>query len=202
MIKKLIIVGTGQLSYYIESTTKACYEMEACSMNKKATLGGGCFWCLEAVFQNISGVEEVTSGYAGGSVAEPSYEQVCAGDTGHAEVVQIEYDPEQVSFEQLLETFWKVHDPTTIDRQGADIGPQYRSIILYHDEAQRRSAEESIRRLDESGVYENRVVTEVVPLEEFYPAEEYHQDYFRKNPYAGYCSFVIRPKLKKLHMLD
>jgi peptide-methionine (S)-S-oxide reductase len=171
-------------------------------MSKKATLGGGCFWCLEAVFQNIQGVEKVISGYAGGTVAHPSYEQVCTGDTGHAEVVQIEYDPEQVGFEELLETFWKAHDPTTVNRQGADIGPQYRSIILYHDEEQRRTAEESIRRLDESGAYEKRVVTEVVPLDAFYPAEEYHQDYFRKNPYAGYCSFVIRPKLKKLHMLD
>jgi peptide-methionine (S)-S-oxide reductase len=171
-------------------------------MSKKATLGGGCFWCLEAVFQNIQGVEKVVSGYAGGTVAHPSYEQVCTGDTGHAEVVQIDYDPEQVGFGELLETFWKAHDPTTVNRQGADIGPQYRSIILYHDEEQRRIAEESIRRLDESGAYENRVVTEVVPLDAFYPAEEYHQDYFRKNPYAGYCSFVIRPKLKKLRMLD
>ncbi len=171
-------------------------------MIEKATLGGGCFWCLEAVFQKIPGVEKVISGYAGGATADPSYREVCTGETGHAEVVRIEFDSEKLSFSELLETFWKAHDPTTLNMQGADIGTQYRSIILYHNEEQKRAAEESIHRLDARGAYEEKVVTEVKPIETFYPAEDYHQDYFRKNPYAGYCSFVIRPKLKKLKLLD
>lgn len=170
-------------------------------MKEKATIGGGCFWCLEAVYQKIPGVKKVTSGYAGGSTPQPSYEEVCTGDTGHAEVVQIEYEPEEIGFEDILQLFWKAHDPTTLNMQGADVGTQYRSIILYHDEEQRRKAEESKRVLEQRGVFRDPVVTEIVPLHAFYPAEEYHQDYFTKNPYAGYCSFVIRPKLKKLDLL-
>ncbi len=166
-----------------------------------ATLGGGCFWCIEAIFERIEGVESVEPGYAGGTSENPSYEQVCTGETGHAEVARIAFDPKRVSFKEILEVFWKAHDPTTVNRQGADVGTQYRSIILYHDEQQRQIAEESKRSLEESGVYDKPVVTEIAPLDTFYPAEEYHQNYFEKHPYAGYCTFVIRPKLKKLELL-
>jgi peptide-methionine (S)-S-oxide reductase len=165
-----------------------------------ATLGGGCFWCLEAVFENVPGVRAVTSGYAGGQTPDPTYEQVCSKTTGHAEVVQIEFDPTKVSYEKLLKTFWKVHDPTTLNRQGADRGPQYRSIILCHDDAQRQDAEKSKKEAQPR--FTDPIVTEIVPLKKFYPAEDYHQDYFRKNPNAGYCRVVIRPKLDKLEHLQ
>lgn len=161
-----------------------------------ATLGGGCFWCLEAVFERVNGVQAVTSGYAGGKTEHPTYKQVCAGDTGHAEVVQIEFDPQRVSYEKLLSVFWEAHDPTTLNRQGADVGTQYRSIILYHSEAQRRTAEQS--KLAAQGKFARPIVTEIVPLTKFYPAEDYHQDYFRKHPNAPYCQVVIRPKLLKV----
>jgi peptide-methionine (S)-S-oxide reductase len=160
-----------------------------------ATLGGGCFWCLEAQFETLPGVKAVTSGYAGGQVANPTYKHVCGGDTGHAEVVQIEFDPAKITLAQLLEAFWDAHDPTTPNRQGADVGTQYRSIILYHSEAQRLAAEQS--RAAAARKFSRPIVTEIVPLEKFYPAEAYHQDYFRKNPHAGYCQVVIAPKLKK-----
>ena len=163
-----------------------------------ATLGGGCFWCLEAVYERVEGVVSVTSGYAGGTVVDPSYEDVCTGSTGHAEVVQIEYDPEKTSYEKLLDLFWKAHDPTTPNRQGADVGTQYRSIILCHDERQKSIAEESLKKAQAS--YENPIVTEIRQLERFFRAEEYHQDYFDKNPNAGYCRIVIRPKLNKLDL--
>ena len=163
-----------------------------------ATLGGGCFWCLEAVYERVEGVVSVTSGYAGGTVVDPSYEDVCTGSTGHAEVVQIEYDPEKTSYEKLLDLFWKAHDPTTPNRQGADVGTQYRSIILFHDERQKSIAEESLKKAQAS--YENPIVTEIRQLERFFRAEEYHQDYFDKNPNAGYCRIVIRPKLNKLDL--
>jgi peptide-methionine (S)-S-oxide reductase len=173
------------------------------SENKKthkelATLGGGCFWCIEAVFETVEGVKDVTSGYAGGNKENPTYEEVCTGKTGHAEVVQIEYDPKKITYEEILDIFWKAHDPTTMNRQGADVGSQYRSIILYHNETQKKIAEESKRKLQESGYYSGPIVTEIHPLSVFYPAEEYHQDYYAKNPYAGYCAIVIRPKLRKL----
>jgi peptide-methionine (S)-S-oxide reductase len=161
-----------------------------------AVLGGGCFWCLEAVYKRIEGVKSVVSGYAGGSKVDPTYEQVCTGSTGHAEVVQVEFDPAVVSYERILETFWKAHDPTSLNRQGADVGSQYRSIILYRDEAQRAAAERS--RSQAAKRYERPIVTEILPLEVFYRAEDYHQDYFAKNPYAAYCAFVIRPKLQKM----
>ncbi len=165
------------------------------------TLGGGCFWCLEAIFERIDGVESVVPGYAGGTTEHPSYEQVCTGDTGHAEVVQIAFNTEKLSFKDILNQFWKAHDPTTVNRQGADVGTQYRSIILYNDEQQRQQAEDSKQALEESGYFDNPVVTEIKPLDTFYPAEEYHHNYFEKHPYAGYCTFVIRPKLKKLELL-
>jgi peptide-methionine (S)-S-oxide reductase len=163
-----------------------------------AILGGGCFWCIEAVFETIDGVKAVTSGYAGGTKENPTYKEVCSGKTGHAEVVQIEYDPENISYEEILDIFWKAHDPTTLNRQGADVGSQYRSIILFHNEKQKEIAEISKQKLQDSGYYSDPVVTEIQPLSKFYPAEEYHQDYYAKNPYAGYCSIVIRPKLQKL----
>jgi len=168
------------------------------SRTETATFGGGCFWCMEAVFERIDGVKSVTSGYAGGPVANPTYEQVCAGGTGHAEVIQVEYDPAVITYGQLLDQFWSAHDPTTKDRQGADVGSQYRSIILYADEQQRIAAEKSKATVIASGEYSDSVVTEIVPLKAFYRAEAYHQDYFRNNPKAPYCVFVIKPKLKKL----
>ncbi len=162
------------------------------------TLGGGCFWCMEAVFKRLPGVESVTPGYAGGHVENPSYEVVCGGDTGHAEVVRVEWDPSVLSLEELLDLFWKAHDPTTKDRQGADIGPQYRSAIFYENDEQRRVAERSRDAIaDQLG---KPVVTEIAPLEAFYEAEEYHHDYFERNRSAGYCRVVIDPKLKKLGM--
>jgi peptide-methionine (S)-S-oxide reductase len=161
-----------------------------------ATLGGGCFWCVQAVYKRIAGVKSVVVGYAGGTLANPSYEQVCAGSTGHAEVVQVEFDPQAISYAKILELFWQAHDPTTLNRQGADVGPQYRSIILYSDEDQRRAAEDSRRQA--ARLFPRPIVTELKPLTAFYRAEDYHQDYYAKNPYAGYCSFVIRPKLQKL----
>ncbi|MBN1838334.1 MAG: peptide-methionine (S)-S-oxide reductase MsrA [Spirochaetales bacterium] len=163
-----------------------------------ATLGGGCFWCLEAVYERIGGVKSVVSGYAGGTKPNPTYTEVCSGTTGHAEVVQVEYDPAVISYEQVLELFWKAHDPTSLNRQGADVGTQYRSIILYHDEAQRRAAERSMA--EEGKNFGNPIVTELKPLTSFYRAEEYHQDYYTRNPNAGYCTFVIRPKLQKLSL--
>ena len=164
-----------------------------------ATLGGGCFWCMETVFQRLQGVRSVVSGYAGGTTDGPTYQQVCSGATGHAEVVQIEYDSEVISFEQLLERFWKAHDPTTLNRQGVDVGTQYRSIVLYHNHEQRQTAERSKRKLAASGRF---VVTEIKPLGAFFPAEAYHQDYFRKNPDAAYCRMVIQPELRKLGIQD
>jgi peptide-methionine (S)-S-oxide reductase len=161
-----------------------------------ATLGGGCFWCLEAVYQQIEGVEKVVSGYAGGNTEDPTYEEVCSGTTGHAEVVQIHFDPQVIGYEEILELFWKAHDPTTLNRQGADVGTQYRSIILYDGEEQKSAAERSRARAAEA--FDEPIVTEIVPLKVFYEAEGYHQNYYRSNSHAGYCSFVIRPKLEKL----
>ena len=163
---------------------------------QRATFGGGCFWCLEAVFERVDGVKSVTSGYADGAMPNPTYKEVCNDDTGHAEVIQIEFDPAKVSYEKLLDVFWAAHDPTTLNRQGADTGTQYRSIILYQDEAQKKAAEKSLAAAQKE--FGGKVVTQIVPLEKFYTAEQYHQDYYRNNPNAGYCMMVITPKLKKL----
>ncbi|MEI6780657.1 MAG: peptide-methionine (S)-S-oxide reductase MsrA [Verrucomicrobiota bacterium] len=160
-----------------------------------ATLGGGCFWCTEAVFQMLPGVKSVTSGYAGGTKPNPTYKEVCAGDTGHAEVIQIKYDPKLLSYEKLLQTFWEAHDPTTLNRQGADDGTQYRSIILYSSEAQKAAAEKS--KAEAQKRLAKPIVTEIVPLKNFYAAEGYHQDYYRDNPNQPYCRMVIRPKVEK-----
>ena len=164
-----------------------------------ATLGGGCFWCVEAVYQNIPGILSVTSGYAGGKVPNPTYDQVCSGKTGHAEVVQITFDPAKVSYEKILDLFWKAHDPTTLNRQGADEGTQYRSIILYADAQQKTAAEAS--RTQAQALYKDPIVTEISPLTTFYPAEAYHQDYYNNNKTAPYCVYVIQPKLEKLEKL-
>ncbi|HEX2204970.1 MAG TPA: peptide-methionine (S)-S-oxide reductase MsrA [Longimicrobium sp.] len=162
-----------------------------------ATLGGGCFWCLEAVFEQLQGVESVVSGYAGGEVPNPTYNAVCSGTTGHAEVVQVTFDPSAVSFREVLEVFFTIHDPTTLNRQGADVGTQYRSAVFYHSDEQRRVAEETIRDLEAEGVWENPIVTQVAPMTEFYPAEDYHQGYFRTHGRQPYCQVVIAPKVAK-----
>ena len=175
--------------------------MTATPQREVATLAGGCFWCLEAAFQDLRGVERVQSGYAGGRVANPSYEQVCTGTTGHAEVVQITFDPRVVSFDDLLHVFFTIHDPTTLNRQGADVGTQYRSAIYYHTPEQRAAAERVIVELQREHVWDDAIVTELKPLESFYPAEEYHRDYFRRNPNQGYCSAVIAPKVAKVRKL-
>ncbi|HKC48699.1 MAG TPA: peptide-methionine (S)-S-oxide reductase MsrA [Gemmatimonadales bacterium] len=162
-----------------------------------ATLAGGCFWCLDAVFRGLKGVEQVVSGYAGGSVANPSYEAVCTGRTGHAEVVQVTFDPAVLGYRDLVEVFFGIHDPTTLNRQGADVGTQYRSAIYYHSAEQERTAREVIAALERDQVFDAPIVTEVAPFTQFYPAEEYHQDYFRLNPGQGYCRAVIAPKVAK-----
>jgi len=162
-----------------------------------ATLGGGCFWCLEAVFDELHGVEDVVSGYAGGTVSNPTYEQVSLGTTGHAEVVQVTFDPEVITYREILEIFFDIHDPTTLNRQGADVGPQYRSVILYHDARQKETAEALIAELGASGTWSRPIVTAVEPLEAFYEAEAYHQEYFTRNPRQPYCRAVISPKVAK-----
>ena len=163
-----------------------------------STLATGCFWCTEAVFQQMKGVTSVVSGYSGGHVDNPSYEQVITGRTGHAEICQIEFDSEQISFEELLEIFFKTHDPTTLNRQGNDVGPQYRSAIFYHNEEQKVIAERVKSELDESGTWKNPIVTEITAFAKLFPAEDYHQNYFRNNPNQGYCRYVIAPKLQKI----
>jgi len=163
-----------------------------------ATFGAGCFWCVEAVLEQLDGVSDVSSGYMGGSVANPTYEQVCTGRTGHAEVVHVTFDPAKTSYDELLDWFWRLHDPTTLNRQGADHGTQYRSVIFYHSPAQKAAAERSMEQVAESGMYADPIVTEITAAGEFYPAETYHQDYYRQNGEAPYCRVVIRPKMKKL----
>jgi len=162
-----------------------------------ATFGAGCFWCVEAVFQELKGVERVVSGYSGGAVKNPSYREVTTGRTGHAEVVQIIYDPSVIGYDELLEVFWSVHDPTTLNRQGADVGSQYRSVVFWHNEEQRDLAERYREKLDRSGAFSKPIVTEISPYTEFYPAEEYHQEYFLNNQNQPYCRIVIRPKMEK-----
>ena len=162
-----------------------------------ATLGGGCFWCVEAIYQDVIGVQRVVSGYAGGSVEHPTYHQVCSGNTGHAEVVQIAFDPTAISFAELLFIFWRTHDPTTLNQQGYDVGTQYRSVIFYHDDQQREIAEQSLSETDASDLWSDPIVTEIAPLPTFYKAENYHQNYFVQNPYQPYCIAVIHPKVQK-----
>jgi peptide-methionine (S)-S-oxide reductase len=164
---------------------------------ERATLGGGCFWCLEAVFQDLVGVSKVQSGYSGGHTDQPTYEQVCSGSTGHAEVVRVEFDPAQTPFRDLLQVFFSVHDPTTLNRQGADVGTQYRSVIFFHDSDQERVASEVIKELEVEEIWSDPIVTQLLPAVEFFPAEAYHEDYFRRNPSQAYCQAVIDPKVAK-----
>lgn len=166
--------------------------------NEAVTLGGGCFWCLEAVYLELKGVEEVVSGYAGGTVPNPTYQDVCEETTGHAEVVQLTFDPRQISFKDILRVFFTIHDPTTLNRQGADMGTQYRSVIFYHSPEQKQLAEETIEELTAARVWERPIVTEIAPLTDFYPAEEYHQQYYQQHSQLPYCQFVIAPKVAKL----
>ena len=166
-----------------------------------ATLAGGCFWCLEAVYKELRGVESVVSGYAGGTTPSPTYEQVCSGRTGHAEVTQITFDPNEISYDDLLDVFFTIHDPTTLNRQGGDVGTQYRSAIFYHSPEQKAAAEEAIRELTASKTWSDPIVTEVKPLDTFYPAESYHQDYFARNPDQAYCRAVVAPKVAKARKL-
>lgn len=164
-----------------------------------ATLGSGCFWCTEAFFLKLNGVESVVSGYSGGKVKNPSYREVCTGLTGHAEVIQVKFNQKIISYEDILEVFWNTHDPTTLNKQGADEGTQYRSAVFYHSEEQKKIADQYKSQLEKSGVYKNRIVTEITPFTVFYPAEDYHQNYYALNPNQGYCQYVIRPKVEKFN---
>lgn len=181
---------------HAQKNKKSVNMKEKASM-ETATFGSGCFWCTEAIFLNLEGVDKVVSGYTGGKVKNPTYKEVCSGLTGHAEVVQLTFNPAIVSYEQLLEVFWQTHDPTTLNQQGADVGTQYRSVIYYHSEAQKRSAEFFKKRLDEERAFDRPIVTEISEATIFYPAEDYHQNYYNLNGNAPYCTFVIRPKLEK-----
>jgi len=163
-----------------------------------ATFGSGCFWCTEAVFQRLQGVEKVVSGYSGGKIKNPTYREICSGLTGHAEVIQISYNPQEVSYRELLEVFWKTHDPTTLNRQGNDVGTQYRSVVFYHDDEQKQLAEHYKQELEKAGIFSNPIVTEISPITEFYEAEDYHQNYYNENSSQPYCSYIIAPKLDKL----
>ncbi len=166
-----------------------------------ATFGTGCFWCSEAIFERVKGVKTAVAGYSGGIVENPTYKEVCTGKTGHAEVVQITYDPNVVSYDKLLEIFWKTHDPTTLNRQGADVGTQYRSVIFYHNEAQKEKAEYYKKKLEDEKIWKDSIVTEISPFTHFYKAEDYHQEYYDNNPNQGYCAFVITPKVEKFEKI-
>lgn len=190
----LLSAATAQRATPTKSTTKP-QRME------QATFGAGCFWCVEAVFQDLNGVEKVVSGYTGGRIANPTYKEVCSGLTGHAEVAQITYDPSKITFKELLEVFWKTHDPTTLNRQGADVGTQYRSAIFYHNEEQKRLSEEYKKKLNDAHAFPNPVVTEIVPLGKFYAAENYHQNYYNQNSQQPYCQFVVKPKIDKVRQV-
>ncbi|MCX8044577.1 MAG: peptide-methionine (S)-S-oxide reductase MsrA [Desulfobacterota bacterium] len=171
-------------------TVNALYET--------ATLGAGCFWCVEAAFQQVRGITSVASGYAGGTIPNPTYEQVCSGTTGHAEAVQITFNPQVISYAEILDIFWSIHDPTTLNRQGSDVGPQYRSVIFYHNERQKQIAEHKKKKIDNAGIWSNPIVTEIVPYTTFYKAEDYHQNFYKNNPRQPYCVLIIRPKIDKV----
>ncbi len=198
LMKRFLCFSFAIAALSLPATAQPTHVMNTTETNKMeiADFGGGCFWCMEAVYERLPGVVSVTSGFAGGHTPNPTYEQVCTGDTGHAEVTQIEFDPAKISYAKLLEVFWQAHDPTTLNRQGADVGTQYRSIILYRDEQQKREAEKS--RVEAQKNFKHPIVTEIVPLTHFYPAENYHQKYYDRNSRAPYCQIVIAPKLHKL----
>ena len=188
--------NSNNMSEEIKSTMTAKAEPST-SATDTATFGNGCFWCTEAIFQQLEGVEKVESGYSGGHVANPTYKEVCTGNTGHAEALRIVYDPKKISFDELLEVFWQTHDPTTLNRQGNDVGTQYRSVIFFHNNEQKQKAEKYKGELDKSGAFNNPIVTEIVPAQTFYKAENYHQNYYNENGSQPYCQFVIRPKVEK-----
>jgi peptide-methionine (S)-S-oxide reductase len=195
LVLPLLALFFANASFAAES--KKMNEQPASSSVQRITFGGGCFWCLEAVFQRLNGVKTVASGYSGGEIPNPTYKQVCTGETGHAEVVQLEFDPKQISYDKLLEVFWAAHDPTTLNRQGGDSGTQYRSVIFYENDAEREAAEKS--KSQAQAEFKDPIVTQIVPLKAFYKAEDYHQNYFNQNANANpYCAVVIRPKLQKL----
>jgi peptide-methionine (S)-S-oxide reductase len=193
----LIACSAGQPKQENIENTNLSPKMNTQSTSDTATFGSGCFWCVEAVFQQLKGVDTVVSGYTGGKIKNPTYREVCSGLTGHAEVCQIVYNPQIISFSELLEVFWKTHDPTTLNRQGADEGTQYRSAIFYHSEAQQQEAEFYKKKLDDSGAFNSKIVTEITPFTVFYPAEDYHQNYYNANGDQPYCRVVIAPKLEK-----
>ncbi|NTV46590.1 MAG: peptide-methionine (S)-S-oxide reductase MsrA [Chlorobiales bacterium] len=205
MVRKIIFIALFLMSCDVQHNTKLQAMNQ--SQNGKpaaldtATFGGGCFWCVEAVFQRIKGVYSIESGYSGGQVKNPTYEQVCTGTTGHAEVAQIAYDPKVVSYEDLLDVFWRTHDPTTLNRQGNDVGTQYRSVIFYHSAEQQRIAEKSKKEAGALGLWKDPIVTEISPLTIFYKAEDYHQNYYNTHSSQPYCTFVIGPKIQKLNKL-
>lgn len=192
---KFLLFTIFSLQSAVFSQNKGSADMNL--QYKTATFGSGCFWCTEAVFQRLEGVDTVISGYSGGSVENPTYEQVCGGNTGHAEVIQVSYNPEVITYDELLEVFWKTHDPTTLNRQGNDVGTQYRSVVFYHDEEQKKLAQKYKKELNEAGIFDNPIVTEITEFDKFYPAEKYHQDYYDNNKNQPYCTFVITPKLDK-----
>lgn len=199
-MKSIIIIICSLYGQFCLAQTKPITKSK--TMTEKATLetatfGTGCFWCTEAVFQQLEGVSKVTSGYSGGSVESPTYKQVCTGTTGHAECLKIEYDPTKITFDELLEVFWQVHDPTTLNRQGNDIGTQYRSVVFYHDAIQKSKVQRYATALNKSGAFANQIVTKLEPFVKFYPAEDYHQNYFNLNGSESYCQFVIKPKVEK-----
>jgi peptide-methionine (S)-S-oxide reductase len=200
----------GYIAFVLAISMNACAQPQKKESNKQKpqiksssmetetiTFGSGCFWCTEAIFQQVKGVEKVVSGYSGGHVVNPTYEQVCEKNTGHAEVCQLTFDPSQVSVDELLEIFWQTHDPTTLNQQGNDVGPQYRSVVFYHNEMQKQRAEFFLNELSKSGAYEKPIVTTIEPYKNFYKAENYHQDYYKQNGSQPYCYFVIRPKVEK-----
>ena len=192
----ILILTMQQYSIGVDQKSdKRSYNMV--SKEEKVTFGNGCFWCSEAIFERVKGVSTVVSGYSGGKVKNPGYKEVCSGLTGHAEVIQITYDPAEVSFVELLEIFFKTHDPTTLNRQGADVGTQYRSVVFYHTEEQKKETEEIISKLEEEGIWKDPIVTEVTGFDIFYPAEDYHQKYYENNTTQGYCRMVIQPKVEK-----
>lgn len=166
-------------------------------MIEKATLGAGCFWCVEAIFERLKGVDEAISGYSGGNIVNPSYREVSSGNTGHAEVIQVFFDPEKISYKEILEVYWKSHDPTQLNRQGADVGPQYRSVIFYHNDEQRKTAEKYKQELEKANIWDDPIVTAIEPFKNFFKAEDYHQEYYENNKNQGYCQFVITPKIEK-----
>jgi peptide-methionine (S)-S-oxide reductase len=193
----ITLIGCNQSSSQNQNVKKDNMNQVNNSELETATFGSGCFWCSEAIFERVKGVTSVASGYAGGKIENPSYEEVCTGKTEHAEVIQIKFDPSVVSFDELLEIFWKTHDPTTLNRQGADVGTQYRSVIFYHNGDQKKKAESYKNELNKAGIWKDPIVTEISPHTNFYVAENYHQDYYEQNPNKGYCSFVITPKIEK-----